>query len=243
MSRNVEEAVRAPLYQQIKDYVLSRILSGDWAVDRRIPSENELVREMGASRMTINRALRELTAEGRLRRVQGVGTFVADPRPQLELLRIRNIADEIRGRGHAHRSEVIFLRETVLSDEIAAMLKLASGSRAFHSLLVHRENETPMQLEERYVNPTVAPDYLSVDFTHSTPNEYLMRVAPLGEVEHSLEAVLPDADAQRHLEIGPAEPCLLLHRRTWSRDHVASRAWLTHPGSRYRISAQFTQND
>lgn len=36
--------------------------------------------QYGFSRMTINRALRELTDEGVLVRLQGVGTFVAEPK-------------------------------------------------------------------------------------------------------------------------------------------------------------------
>jgi DNA-binding GntR family transcriptional regulator len=45
--------------------------------------------------MTINRALRELTDEGLLVRLQGVGTFVAEPKGQSALFEVRSIADEI----------------------------------------------------------------------------------------------------------------------------------------------------
>ena len=53
-----------PLYERVKNHILSNIGSGAWSGDRRIPSENELVAELGISRMTVNRALRELTAAG-----------------------------------------------------------------------------------------------------------------------------------------------------------------------------------
>ncbi len=229
-----------PLYRQVKDYIADKLDSGIWEIEARIPSENELVRQLGASRMTVNRALRELTAEGRLERHQGIGTFVADPRPRLELLEIRNIAEEIRDRGHKHTSIVHSVGEVRATPEIAEALEIAEGHKAFHSVVVHHENDVPVQVEERYVNPAAAPDYLSVDFTRTTPNEYLMRAAPLRDVEHTLEAILPDPRMQALLGVGPEEPCLLLHRRTWSRDIVASRAWLTHPGSRYRMHARFT---
>src|ERR1044071_7779971 len=90
--------------------ISSRIQSGDWRPGDRIASEAELVRDMGVSRMTINRALRELTIEGRLVRVQGVGTFVAEPKAQSALFEVRNIADEIAARGRKHSSQVILLR-------------------------------------------------------------------------------------------------------------------------------------
>src|SRR3546814_2628957 len=59
-----------PLYQQVKDYIVTRILGGDWPEGNRVPSENELTRELSVSRMTVHRALRELTTEGWLERVQ-----------------------------------------------------------------------------------------------------------------------------------------------------------------------------
>lgn len=229
-----------PLYRRVKDYIADKLDSGIWQIEARIPSENELVRQLGASRMTVNRALRELTAEGRLERHQGIGTFVADPRPRLELLEIRNIAEEIRERGHAHTSVVHKVARERATPEIAEALEIAAGDNVFHSLVVHHENGVPVQVEDRYVNPAAAPDYLSVDFTRTTPNEYLMRAAPLRDVEHTLEAILPDKRLQELLNVGPNEPCLLLHRRTRSRDIVASQAWLTHPGSRYRMHAHFT---
>jgi GntR family histidine utilization transcriptional repressor len=106
-----------PRYQAVKNWLVERIGSGELRPDDRTPSENELVETLGVSRMTANRALRELTAEGLLRRVQGLGTFVADMRPQSELVELRNIADEIRGRGHAHRAEVLALLPDALAPQ------------------------------------------------------------------------------------------------------------------------------
>ena len=75
------DALPAPLYARVKQMIAQQIRSGAWPAHYRVPSESELVEELGFSRMTINRALRELTAEGLLVRMQGVGTFVAQPRP------------------------------------------------------------------------------------------------------------------------------------------------------------------
>lgn len=228
-----------PLYRQIKDYILASIESGVWPPGHRVPSENELVRQFGLSRMTANRAVRELTAEGRLTRVRGVGTFVADARPQLEMLALRNIAEEVRARGHRHRLEVVERGARPAAPTEALALGVTPDSRVFHSLVVHSENGVPIQLEDRLVNPAVAPDYLTVDFQATTPNEYLTRVAPLSEVEHTVEAVIPDGPTRRHLRIAATEPCLRVRRRTWSEGQVASAVTLTHPGSRYRVHARF----
>lgn len=228
-----------PLYLKIKDYIRNGIESGRWAVGAKVPSENEMVSLFSVSRMTARRALQELTDEGVLKRTQGLGTFVAEPKPQSDLLTIRNIAEEIAERGHRYATVVHHLRAERASHEIAKSLGLVDGDTVFHSLLVHRENDKPVQLESRYVNPALAPDYLAQDFSRLTPNVYLSAAAPLTEAEHLIEAVLPDAEAQRLLLIGEHEPCLLLRRTTWSDGKVVSVARLLHPGSRYRFGSRF----
>ena len=52
-----------PIFQRIKDYLLGEIASGRWKEGDLVPSEQALVRQFGVSRMTVNRAVRELTAE------------------------------------------------------------------------------------------------------------------------------------------------------------------------------------
>jgi DNA-binding GntR family transcriptional regulator len=93
-----------PIFQRIKDYLTGEIAAGRWKEGDLVPSEQALVRQFGVSRMTVNRAVRELTAEQVLTRRQGAGTFVAPQKYQATLVEIRNIADEVRARGHAHSS-------------------------------------------------------------------------------------------------------------------------------------------
>jgi GntR family histidine utilization transcriptional repressor len=234
-----DSAPGAPLYERIKSLILARIASGGWATSQRIPSENDLVRLVGASRMTVNRALRELTDAGYLIRVQGVGTFVADRRAQGHPLAIRNIADEILERGHRHAAHVISLERCVATVELATRFNLRAGHELFHSQLVHLENGLPIQLEDRHVNPTVAPGYLAQDFTATTPNAYLMQVAPLQSVEHIVQATRTDAATALLLQMDASEPCLVLRRRTWTQGAVATVVTLIHPASRFELQGRF----
>src|SRR3546814_3828698 len=88
-----------PRYRRFKEHIVKHIEAGDWRAGDQVPSESTLVRQLKVSRMTVNRALRELTHEGLLVRVQGTGTFVAEKRPLFNLVELRNIADEIAERG------------------------------------------------------------------------------------------------------------------------------------------------
>ena len=230
----------SPLYQQVKNYVRHQIGSGAWAQDQKIPSENELVETLKISRMTVHRALRELTAEGHLVRLPGVGTFVAPPRPRSALLEIRSIADEIKSRGGVHSAEVYLLQQEIAPPALAAAMGLPTNALVFHSILVHLDSGVPIQLADRFVNPEISPEYLKQDFTKITPAEYLLKIAPVSEAEHIIESMMPDALTQRLLKMPAHEPCLLLHRRTWVNQVVATKSRFIYPGSRHRLAGRFT---
>jgi len=228
-----------PLYRQIKDYVLTHMRSGEWPAGTRVPSENQLVRQLGVSRMTVNRALRELEQEGFLSRLHGVGTFVKDPPHQTSLLELRNIAQEIRDRGNKHTAKVILREAIAAPDSLARRFDTAPGSNLFHIVLVHLENDSPVQIEDRHVNPAIAPHFLEQDFTTLTPTEYLVSVAPVDELEHVVQASMPTLRQQELLDIEPTEPCLVLNRRSWSWNQVASVVALIYPANRYQLRGRY----
>lgn len=227
------------LYEQVKDFIVRRIQDGSWRAGDRLPSESELVAQFGISRMTVNRALRELTEQGRIVRVAGVGSFVAEDKPQSTLLQIANLASEIRQRGHDYRCDVLAVRRAAATLEVAAALDLGTGASVFHTQCVHRENGVPVQLEDRHVNPALAPDFLAQDFTAVPPSEYLLRSVPFDQVEHVVDAVLPTPEQAALLEMPAHEPCLLLTRRTWSRGVPVTVVRCLHPASRYRLGSRF----
>ena len=121
-----------PIFQRIKDYLVGEIASGRWKEGDLVPSEQALVRQFGVSRMTVNRAVRELTAEQVLTRRQGSGTYVAPQKYQATLVEIRNIADEVRARGHRHRSSLHLLEATPASEALALQFGLAPDAPLYH---------------------------------------------------------------------------------------------------------------
>ncbi len=238
MKRELAENDSTPLYAGVKQVILDRIHSGEWPPKYRVPSENELVVELGVSKMTANRALRELANEGELVRIQGVGSFVAERKGYSALFEVRNIAEEIAERGHVHEAAVVVLAQETASPEVADALELPIGAAVFHSLIVHSENGVPVQIEDRFVHPEAAPEYLDQDFSTLTPNAYLTAAALLSGSEHVVEAAMPQAWECKLLTIMKSEPCLTIRRRTWSAKQVVSTARLVYPGHRYRLEAR-----
>lgn len=238
-STNLSDTGR-PLYQQVKEHIVAKINNGEWKPAMKIDSEAELVAATGVSRMTVNRALRELTAEGRLIRRQGQGTFVAENKPQSALLEIHSIAREIEERGGNYSCSVHLLQEEKARPELAETMAIEPYTTVFHSVIVHKDNGLPIQLSSRFINPDIAPEYLNQDFTAITPNEYLLSLAPISSVEHVVEALIPEMWIRELLEINSSEPCLALYRKTWVGDVIATNSTFYYPGSRYTLGSKFT---
>jgi len=226
-----------PAYSQIKRYIVERIGSGALKEGDRVPSEAELLRKFRVSRMTAHRALRELTAEKLVHRVQGLGTFVAEPKHATTLVAIRSISDEIAERGHAYSCRVLKL-ERMRLEESDIPLPLPPSSPVFHTVLLHLENGVPSQIEDRIVNAAAAPDYLKQDFTRITPNQYLMRIHPMPRAEFAIEAMLADRRTAKLLAIPAGSACLVLTRMTWSNGVPVTDARLTYPGERHRFTGR-----
>ncbi len=232
--------VAKPRYQQLKDLIIDRIASGDLQPSDRVPSEHELVETMNVSRMTANRALRELNDEGYVERIAGRGTFVADLRSQSHLVAVQNIADEIGARGHHHSSSVVRKSRQHARGDVARALHVEQGTDVFHLLLVHAENGSPIQVEDRYVLASFAPDCLGQDFTRVTPSAYLTSVAPLQEAEQVVRAAMPNAAVRNFLDMQDDEPVLVVLRRTWSEGRPVTFGRFHHPASRYELTGHFT---
>ena len=229
-----------PRYQQLKDFIIEQISSGELQPADRVPSENELVESKRVSRMTANRALRELTNEGYVERVAGRGTFVSDYCSRSHLVEVRNIADEIAVRGNTHSSRVLRHSLQHARGEIAKALHVEQGTDVFHLLLVHSENGMPIQVEDRHVVGSFAPDCLEQDFEAITPSAYLTGIAPLQEAEQAVRATVPTAAVREQLDMAADEPSLVVIRRTWSKGHPVTFARLHHPGSRYELTGHYT---
>ena len=232
-------STRQAPYAAVKQALKDGLAAGQWPAGALMPSEAELVARHGVSRMTVNRALRELQAEGLVERVQGVGTFAARLHRVASTLTLHDLHEEIESRGHVHEARVLVQRSEKAAAKLAEQLGLPAGSAVFHTLIVHLENGVPLQLEDRYVNPACSPSYLQADFTRTTPTQVLFDTTDLWRAQYSIEAEPATADEARLLAIAPGNACLVVTRRTFTRNATITLARLVHPGQRYSLHGEF----
>ncbi len=228
-----------PRYRQIRAQLVEQIRTGVLRPGDRVESENELGARFGVSRLTVQRAMRDLVAEGLLRRVQGSGTFVSEAAPGFPLVEVRDLAAEIRTRGATPGVEVLLHRRERASPEDGALLGLEAEAALFRARLLVLMDGRPLAIEDRCVRPDVYPDFLEQDFTTTSIFAYLAARSKLEDIETVVSAILPDARTAQLLEVGAGEPCLHVRRRNWWRGTCVTVTRFTYAGQRQILASRY----
>lgn len=232
-----------PQYKLIRNNLVARIRSGELRPGDRVESENALGARYGVSRLTVQRAIRELVSEGILRRVQGSGTFVSSGAPGFPLVEVRDLVEEIRARGSQPATEVLVQRRYLPDETDRALMELEPGASLFHALLLVSSDGVPVALEDRQALPEVYPDFLEQDFARTSIFAYFASRSVLEDIENVVTAILPDRRVAQLLEIETTEPCLHVQRRNWYRGRCVTLTRVTYAGRRQALRSRYRPFD
>ena len=137
-----------PLYLQVRDRVVARIIDGHWQPGDALPSELRLAAEFGVSQGPLRKALDTLVAENLLLRQQGRGTFVATHTPQRELFHFFHLVAEDGSRDLPATSRVLGVKRRSASIVECARLRLPRGARVVHIRRLRMLGGAPVIVEE-----------------------------------------------------------------------------------------------
>lgn len=227
------------LAQQIRAAVEGPILSGEWPPGTRIPNEVELAARFGCARMTANKVLSALAAEGLIERRRRAGSVVAAPRGDRALLEVQDLAALARRLGRDYRHEVARRRLAPAGAAEAARLGVAPGTPLLRLDTLHRTDDVPDAWEERVIALDAVPEAADESFAELPPGTWLLQRVPWTEAEHAVDAVAAGATLARRLAVPEGTPCLRLDRRTWQGGRLVTAARLTYPGGRHRLVGRF----
>lgn len=200
----------SPLYHQLKQRIAADIERGTYPVGSRIPPEHELEKLYEVSRVTVRRALAELTTEGLLERKQGKGTFVSVPQGRMHLKSLHSFHDSCTFNKVKPSTDVIHVKEMTASTRDAEELNLAVGSRVLEMLRVRRADGIPVVLEKNRFSMAYAylQDQDLSGSLYSLLREY--GVEPKLAV-HDVSLHYADAAEAELLEIKEGSPLVCLH--------------------------------
>jgi GntR family transcriptional regulator, N-acetylglucosamine utilization regulator len=180
----------------------------------QLPTERDLSEELGVSRLTVRRALQQMSEEGRVYRVQGAGTFVAEPSIRKGDV-LTSFSEDMRARGLTPSARLLEASETVAGAQLAWRLEVSPGEPLIHLVRLRLADDTPMCLERVDVVKRLAPDLLE-QLSDASLYELLAeryRVV-VTRADQSVTATVLDPEDAGHLEVPPLSPALLVERVT-----------------------------
>jgi GntR family transcriptional regulator len=199
------------LYQQVVDYVEQLVIERGLVPGDLLPTYAELAASVGVSLITVRRALDELERAGRVRRHQGLGTFLARPRIVTEPARAGSLLGTLdRGDGSqaAERidTRILELRRGLPSPDVARALQISADGQVWRLRRQRMIDSQPAVVETSIIPVALAPD-LDRLVSRLGGSLYDLLASECGledsYEEQYLEVVMPGQDERRLLSIPP----------------------------------------
>lgn len=203
-----------PLYHQLKTILLDKIRAGEMKPNDRLPAEDELAAQYGVSKATVRQALNELAVAGALRREQGRGTFVAEPKLTQGPRALTSFSEEMRKRGLSPTSKTLKQDVVKAEADVAEKLQIAEGARAVRIKRLRLADGQPMSIQTTYLPLELAPRLVEEDFGAVSLYETLERKYGLrpARAEETHFAVLVEPSEARLLKVAANSPGLAAER-------------------------------
>lgn len=214
MSQEPEAAVGfRPLYAQVKDRLIRRLVDGTWPPGMVLPSEFELASELKVSQGTVRKALDAMTAAHLLVRRQGRGTFVAEPEESRILFQFFHLKPD-SGEVTFPQSKVLKWGRTSPTATEAELLGVERATKVWRIERIRSLNDMPVIVET--ITLPIAR-FGGFDELEAIPNNvyelYSKRWGiTIAQSEERLKAIPASARDARQLGCGAGEPLLLISR-------------------------------
>jgi len=210
---NVSPSPPVPKYHRVKGVLLQRMDDGTWPSGTLIPAEPDLCNEFGVSRSTVRKAVGDLVHEGRLRAVQGKGTFVTTPKlPERFVQRAFGIYEDMARRGL--RLTTVVLRQEVIPApaDVAAHLEIPRGDPAHVIERVRSVEDEKLLVSTTYIPEALCPGLADDDLSSGSLYQLLRERYGLkiGWGTRNLEAVGAGQWEAKLLDLALMSPLLLL---------------------------------
>lgn len=202
-----------PLYLQIKQVLAQRILDGEYAPHERLPSESELMKAFGVSRITVRQALRDLHSDGLVFSVQGKGTFVSKPKAIQDVQRLQGFGESMVPQGYEASTRVISVQESRPNQEVAEALGLKQSDGVVELIRIRYLNREPISIDHSFYPADIGRKLVGRDLTQDIfpllENEFDLL---LDHADLRIEATLADKAQAEHLNCDVGAPVLMIRR-------------------------------
>ncbi|MHB1315431.1 MAG: GntR family transcriptional regulator [Christensenellales bacterium] len=218
----LERSNPKPLYRQLEEIIRAKIANEEWQPKKAIPSENELSKTYGLSRMTVRCAITKFVKQGALYRIQGKGTFVAEPKISTQPLSYAGIREQLEKKGYEIATRLLRAEIVAADREVAAQLGLCEHARVYAIERVRLIDHVPLSLHLSYIPVKLAVGLNERNLENEQMCVILQKYYHLvrGRVYETLESSLPTVEEAEVLGISCGFPLLLLKDTIYTQNEV-----------------------
>jgi len=206
-----------PLYHQLVELLKQEIAADIYRPGDRIPSEGELMSEVGVSRTTVRLALKALENEGLVRREQGRGTFVATPRIRSQFPALLSFSQEVEQMGYRPGTVLLDVTESLIPPSVEAYLGLQPGQPALRVVRMRTADSQPIALTTSWLNLVEFPKLRDLDYTQLSLYTLFEEESEL-IIVRAIQRILADLATEREAEVlavSFGSPVVRLSRTTY----------------------------
>jgi len=217
MRQTLDKQLPIPLYRQLQSVILEGIQSGYWRASDRIPTESELARVYGVSKITVKQALHALAVSGYVRREQGRGTFVARTRLEQGPRELTSFTEEMRRHGIQGGARVLASGVIAADGHLAGVLSIPAGASVFVLKRLRFGDGVPVGIQKAHIPLDLAPGLPHEPMGNASLYETLWEkygLEPVRARETHSAMVIAGEDAEL-LGVPPGSPALASERITY----------------------------
>jgi len=233
--------VYAPKYVQIQESITNWIESGDIKPGDLIHSERELSEKFGVSRMTVRQAVSTLVSYGVLQRVQGVGTFVSEPKVEHDIGRLVSFTESALREGLKPSGKLLEFNQVIADEKLAKNLQIGLGNKVYKLVRIRYGNNEPMVLERCFFPYSLFAGIEKFDLENQSLYHIWMEEFGIvfGKMHQALEPVAATEFEARALDIPVGFLLMLVERISYNREGVpVEYAKDVHRGDKSRFVAE-----
>lgn len=200
-----------PMYHQLKELVSEKIESGEWAPGHRLPTEAELSKEFGVSRITVRHAMQLLQNQGMLERKQGRGTFVAQPKVAHDLMSMYQDGLNVKQMGRLPQLELVSLERKKPPASVASRLNLPVSEEVYDLKRLLLGDGEPLMLIHSWLPAGRFQDLPDRGLEARTMGSLMREYGILEAFQHKeVEVTILDEEEAALLQTFTGAPALLL---------------------------------
>lgn len=205
-------------WKSIRDSIHQKILDSTYSPGDKLPRDEDIAKELGCARTTVQRAMQDLSDSGIIQRKRKRGTHIPHAPVTRATLSIPVARKEVEQRGSVYGYQLVSKTMAEAPLSVIAGFGLDSPCPMLNVEALHLADQRPYIYEDRWISTDTVPEIVNVDLKKHSANEWLIQHKPYSRCDIRFYAVKATKYYAQLLDTEVNEALFVTERTTWIGD-------------------------